>query len=125
MTREIAPTAEISIYIAGSIEAIREGCRSYCLDVGLCVTVTACDFVYTGGAESGARVGFINYPRFPSTGQVLMDRAEGLATFLMMRAHQHSASIVGPTETVWLSRRPSNTAPTRQDETPEPNGMPT
>lgn len=75
------------------------------MDVGACVTVEPVDYVYTGGAESGVRIGFINYPRFPSPADKLRERAEALAMLLMDRLCQHSCSVVGPDETVWFSRR--------------------
>ncbi len=73
--------------------------------VGLCVTVEPIEFIYTGGAEAGVRVGLINYPRFPAEVAEIMAKAEALALLLIERLFQHSASVVGPELTVWLSRR--------------------
>lgn len=48
------PSFAVSIFIAGDPPDARRACRRYCNDVGLCVTVTETEFVYSGGAETGA-----------------------------------------------------------------------
>ena len=73
--------------------------------VGACVTVEPIDYIYTGGEEAGVRVGFINYPRFPSDCETLRARAADLAERLRQRLCQHSYSIVGPGVTEWFSMR--------------------
>jgi hypothetical protein len=93
------------IFIAGDLDSARRVCRRYCYNVGLCVTIEPVDYVYTGGAESGVRVGLINYPRFPVTREALLETAKTLALLLMDDLHQHSFTIVTPTETFWASRR--------------------
>ena len=99
------PTRRITIYVAGSAETAEKICREYCDRVGLCVTVTATNYVYTGGSERGVAVGLINYGRFPSTDQELWAKALELATELVRRLEQTSCSVVGDVETVWLSWR--------------------
>lgn len=105
MIAKSAPTFEAKIYIAGSLEHIKQVCASFCLDVGLCVTVEPLEFVYTGGAESGARIGLINYPRFPSEPERIRETAVQLASLLRTTLSQQSYSIVFPYETVWTSIR--------------------
>ncbi len=61
-----APSCPVSIFIAGDYDKAHEICRAHCDAVGLCVTVTATSYIYTGGEEAGVIVGLINYPRFPS-----------------------------------------------------------
>ncbi|UXN70952.1 hypothetical protein N8A98_07115 [Devosia neptuniae] len=102
-----APTIRFDIFIAGDYAQAKQVCREYCFDVGLCVTVEPADYIYTGGEESGVRVGLINYPRFPGTAESLNAKAEGLATLLMERMCQHSFSIAGLATTTWYSRRPA------------------
>lgn len=104
-----AETIKFDIFIAGDIGQAKQVCRKYCLDVGLCVTVEPLTFIYTGGEESGVRIGLINYPRFPTTEDDLLLRATELAQTLMHHLHQHSYSIVGLRETIWFTRRPENT----------------
>lgn len=99
-------SARVDVFIAGDITQAMQVCREWCMEVGACVTVEPVSYIYTGGEEAGVRVGFINYPRFPSDEASLMSRALDLGHRLMGRLCQHSFSIVGPSETVWHSRRP-------------------
>jgi len=100
-----APTIRIDILIAGDISQAKQVCREFCFEQGLCVTIESVSYIYTGGEESGVRVGLINYPRFPSDLGTITDTAKRLAHELMVRLCQHSYSIVGPEETQWFSRR--------------------
>jgi ferredoxin len=102
------PTIRFDIFIAGDRDQAKQACREYCFAVGLCVTVEPVAYIYTGGEETGVRVGIINYPRFPSTHDELREKARQLASALMVRLCQHSYSIVGPDETEWFSRRPES-----------------
>lgn len=101
-----APTIQVQIFIAGDLHQAKQVCREWCMSVGACVTVEPVDYIYTGGEEAGVRVGFINYPRFPSDEGALLERARDLANTLMLRLCQHSFSIVAPSGTEWHSRRP-------------------
>lgn len=109
------PTIRFDIFVAGDLAQAKQVCREYCFEVGLCVTVEPVEFIYTGGEESGVRIGLINYPRFPTTEEALYEKASELATFLMRRLSQHSYSIAGPRETEWFSRRPDAAALTPAD----------
>ena len=102
------PTIEIKLWLAGDAAAIRQACREFCNEVGLCVTVTPTTFVYTGGAEEGACVSLCNYPRFPSTLCELRVKANDLAAYLVDRACQHSVLIVDPETTTWITKRDDN-----------------
>lgn len=104
MTRTEAPTYTASIYIAGDLDTARATCRDFCMS-GLCVTVKPLEFIYTGGAETGVRIGLINYPRFPAEPEAIFTKAEALADRLMSDLCQHSYSIVATDKTVWKSRR--------------------
>lgn len=103
----IAPSIRYDIFIAGDLAQAKQVCRKYCFEVGLCVTVEPVTYIYTGGEEEGVRIGLINYPRFPSTGEEIQKKARSLADLLMHRLCQHSYSIVGPDQTEWFSRRPT------------------
>lgn len=105
MTNDTCPTIRFDIFIAGDLVDAKRICRHYCMEVGFCVTVEPVDYVYTGGLESGVKVGVINYPRFPSTQDELYRKTAQLADMLMTNLCQHSYSIVGPNETAWVSRR--------------------
>ncbi|WP_441252655.1 hypothetical protein AB8A28_24745 [Tardiphaga sp. 71_E8_N1_1] len=105
MRIEHVETYQATIFIAGDHAQALRACRSYCDEIGLCVTVEPTTYVYTGGAEAGVRIGLINYPRFPSTPKSIFDRAETLARTLLESLDQQSVSIVATGKTVWLSRR--------------------
>jgi len=104
--KKIEPTIKIEIYIAGDLDQARNICKEWCMEVGACVTVDPTEYIYTGGAETGVRIGLINYPRFPTTYEELLSKAEQLSDRLMRGLFQHSYSIVTPSETIWFSRRP-------------------
>lgn len=101
------PTIRFDIFIAGDFAQAKQACREYCYAVGLCVTVEAVTYIYTGGEEEGVRVGLINYPRFPASRDEIRYKAKELAEKLLDRLCQHSYSLVGPDETEWFSRRPA------------------
>ena len=101
----MAPTIRVDVFIAGDLDQAKQVCREFCFEKGLCVTVEPISYIYTGGEESGARVGIINYPRFPSDLEILRGQAHELATALLERLCQHSYSVVGPDKTEWLTRR--------------------
>lgn len=93
------------MYIAGDVADARRSLRTQCMEDGLCVTVSPTTFVYTGGAEDGVAVGFVNYPRFPTTPGLLQERARVVALRLIEDMSQQSALVVGPVTTEWLTRR--------------------
>lgn len=106
MKRVEVPSYPVSIFIAGKDVALAEVvCGDYCEDVGLCVTVTMTEYVYTGGKELGIIVGLINYPRFPATPDEIWAKAEGLAAKLCLEMGQQSYTIQAPDKTVWFSHR--------------------
>lgn len=98
-------TYQATIFIAGDYAKALRLCQAHCDQVGLCVTVESTTYVYTGGAESGVRIGLINYPRFPSTPRDIFQRAKTLALILMDGLKQESLSIVATDGTAWFSRR--------------------
>jgi len=103
----IATTRTFEIFMAGDLAQAKQACREFCFDNGFCVTITPTDFIYTGGEESGFKVGIINYPRFPCSERELREKAFALGDLLMRRLCQHSYTVVGPNDTDWFSRRPS------------------
>ena len=103
------PSYSVTVYVAGDIADARRSLRQQAMEEGLCVTLTPTTFIYTAGAEEGVAVGFINYPRFPKTPGVIWGRAVEVAERLMVDMCQHSACVVGPDETLWLTRRPGDT----------------
>lgn len=104
ITHTSVESYSVDIHIAGNVEAAREICRRVCME-GLCVSLSTEDFIFTGGMESGVRVGLINYPRFPLAPLVILDKALRLAKELIVGLHQSSCCVVAPDYTIWLSRR--------------------
>jgi len=99
------PTYQIRLYLSGPIEVAKQVIREHVLEHPLCVTVEPTTFIYTGGEEQGYIVGLLNYPRFPTAPNELNVRAQVLAELLLARTFQHSALIVTPTETEWITKR--------------------
>lgn len=75
---------------------------SYCTMIGLGVTVTPLDFIYSNGMEPGFSVGLINYPRFPDTKENIKRKAIDLAIDLKNLLRQNRVSIVCTDETIML-----------------------
>jgi len=99
------PTYTIRLYLSGPIEVAKQVIREECYREGLCVTVEPTTFIYTGGEEAGYVVGLLNYPRFPKTEVELMARAADLAVKLLDATFQHSALMVAPDQTSWVTKR--------------------
>ncbi len=105
MNTQTEKTYWVRIYLSGPIQVIEQTCRQECLEKGLCVTVEPTRFIYTGGEETGAVVGLVNYPRFPSEPQALMDRGRNLAIRLLDATCQHSVLVMTPEKTEWVTKR--------------------
>jgi hypothetical protein len=71
----------------------------------LCTTIEPTLFIYTGGEESGYVVGLVNYPRFPTSPEALLQRARDLMHALLAATHQHSALLVAPDVSEWITCR--------------------
>lgn len=76
--------------------------QAYVNAVGLCVSVTDTEFVYVNGRESGMAVELINYPRFPSTPDLIKAHALAIGEMLLKCCRQLRVSIVMPAETVMI-----------------------
>lgn len=97
-------TFRATIHMAGDVTTIKQICREYCFNIGLCVTVNPTSYIYTGGEEQGAIIGLINYPRFESTPDVVFKKAEDLAEILIDRCYQKSFTIVTDDKTYYYER---------------------
>ena len=98
-------TFEVKIYIAGDANTAKNVAQRYCTDIGLCVTVTPTEYIYSGGRESGVVIGLINYPRFPDSTDGITAKAVGLADLLLDILSQWSYTIVTTDETIYKSIR--------------------
>lgn len=105
MQTQTASTYQIRMYLSGPIEVAKQAIRAECLREGLCVTIEPTTFIYTGGEEAGYVVGLLNYPRFPQAEADLERRARALMYVLLEATHQHSALMVTPSTSEWVTRR--------------------
>jgi hypothetical protein len=96
---------KVEIFMAGHIADAKRVCAQHCYDVGLCVTVTKTEYIYTGGRELGFVVGLVNYPRFKPGEKEVWENAWRLAERLISELAQHSALIQDHTQAVWVTRR--------------------
>lgn len=101
----VEPTYWAKIYASGPIDIAKQILRREFLNTGWCVTIEPTDFIYKGGEESGYVIGIINYPRFPQTDYDLWQRSIALAETLLNETYQFSILIMGPSETMWITKR--------------------
>lgn len=93
------------IYMAGDINDAKRELAKMAASQGACWSVDSTEYIYSGGRELGFVVRVINYPRFPKSVNQLEQEAVETAKKLMTELGQASCSVVGPEETVWLTRR--------------------
>lgn len=105
MTEKQCPTYWVEIAISGPLDVIEQTCREFVFANPRCVAVEPIRFVYTGGEETGARIRFINYPRFTDTNTNIMSIARALAMKLLAATFQHSVLIQDPETTTWITSR--------------------
>lgn len=98
-------TYTATIFIAGDYSHATQVCQEFCMSIGLCVTIEPVEYIYTGGRESGVRIGLINYPRFPDEPNIIFDKALCLARLLRTRLAQHSFSVVATDKTIFETTR--------------------
>ncbi len=85
--------------------------QEYCDRVGLCVTVTETTFIYKRtamtphGRDPGVVVGFINYPRFPSTYDQLRVHAEAIGAALKEKLEQNRVTVAYPDYTKMIGEK--------------------
>lgn len=97
------PTFWATIYICGNAHTINAACRRFVVRGG-CVSITPMDFVFTGGAESGAAVGLINNGRFNPGAETVLGDALELAQILLNECCQRSCSVVTADHTYYLEQ---------------------
>ena len=86
------------------LDEARQIVQDYVNKVGLGVSFTQTEFLYTNGSEPGIMVGLINYPRFPSSEEEIKKRAVYLAQILMQSLEQERVSVVCSDETIMLEK---------------------
>ena len=106
MTSKQSDTFWAKLYLSGPIEIAKQLLREECLREGLCITIEPTTFIYTGGEEVGYVVGLICYPRFTMTPDKIVERAQFIMDKLMRGTFQHSALLMTPQTTEWISTLP-------------------
>lgn len=111
LTLTTVPTFTATVYvglleretgIAIPASTAKSKIKEYVNAVGLCVTCTETEFIYTNGGEPGLIIGLINYPRFPSSPDQIKAHALAIAEMLLKECKQLKVSVVMPTETVMI-----------------------
>ena len=104
MNTQECQTITVQIFIAGDYEQIKQVCREYCV-TGFCVSIQKTDYVYQYGEEAGAVITLINYPRFPSSYDGLINNAVDLGWLLADGCCQRSFTIQAPNMTTRYTRK--------------------
>lgn len=81
---------------------VEDTCQEYVNKIGLCVTVTPTEYIYTDGNEPGVIVGLINYPRFPEYPEQIRKKAVQLAYILKERFDQLKVTVMCPDQTIMI-----------------------
>lgn len=103
-------TYTVRVYMAGPIDAAKAVLRKVCYLESLCVTVEPTTFIYTGGEEDGVVVGFVDYPKHPSTRGDVYARARRVALAMMPELNQKTALLVATDKTERLELLPPGTS---------------
>lgn len=99
--KNICKSFHATIHMAGDINHARQICRKFVMS-GACVQVTPCEYIYTGGLETGFTVRIMNYARFPRTDEAILDMASELALLLGEELCQKSYSIETPVHSYYF-----------------------
>lgn len=86
-----------------TLSRARAWLQEYVDSVGLCVSLTNTEFLYSNGSEPGFIVGLINYPRFPAEFQDIRSKALHIAENLRRIMKQYKVTVVFPDVTVMVS----------------------
>ena len=77
-----------------SLYEVENICQQYCDETGYGVTITPTKFIYTDGSEDGCLIGLINYPRFHSKNEEVVEHAIKIAKLCMKTLWQQRISII-------------------------------
>lgn len=103
--RRACPSWVVTLYMGGSVDDVKRLLALRAAKEGACWSVEPTEFIYSGGREQGVIVRQIAYARFPSEVGSAMQDMESLGTWLASETGQGSFSVVGPVESVFVSRR--------------------
>lgn len=95
-------TSYVTIHMAGDLTTAIQCAREYTYQKGACFQITPCEYVYTGGKESGITARVICYPRFPKADDVLLAEAQEFAFILAKKLCQKSFTIETSNNTIYF-----------------------
>lgn len=101
-------SATVSIYCTGDKARLYAAVQETIDAIGLCVSIFPCDYLFTGGQESGYEIRLINYPRLPFDMDTMMAKAGHVAQAVFTVNPKGSLTIVAPHETIFWSNRDSD-----------------
>lgn len=104
------PTFTITLFMAGDYAHAKQLVNRWVADNPMCFAMSAVDYPYTFGCESGFRLDAINYPRFPTDEATRRATVEAIAEHLMVELNQGSYTIQAPSGTTFYSRRAGDCA---------------
>ena len=95
-------TAYATLHMAGDYNHAKALTRKFVMR-GACVQLAPCEYIYTGGVESGFTARLIRYPRFPKTLEELTHEAVALGDFLAEELGQVSFSVETSDQTYYFT----------------------
>lgn len=109
-TSGILPASLLAELAEHDIPIARELCSNYVNEVGLCVTFTPTEYIYSNdhgkgyAGEKGIIVGLINYPRIPTEPEKIRELAMDLAYLLKIKFKQQRVTVMFPDKTVMIGK---------------------
>lgn len=85
-----------------SMVKLKSICQKFCDKNSLAVSVENTSFIYRSGNESGAKIRFINYPRYPAFKSNILTKALSLAHILKDEFSQYRVSVITTDKTYML-----------------------
>ena len=78
--------------------------QEYCDSISYCVSMTPTKFIYKNSNEEGVIIGLINYPRFPSTREDIVNKAFAIAEIFLEKFNQNRISVVYSDQTYLIEK---------------------
>lgn len=85
-----------------NMNKVKNICILFCNKHSLAVSIEATSFIYKNGGESGAKIRFINYPRYPASKSIILTRSLILAEILKNEFLQYRVSVITTDKTYML-----------------------
>lgn len=105
MIIKASPSYTVSIYCTGDKARLYAAIQETVDKMGLCVSIFPCDYLFTGGMESGYEVRLINYPRFPVSDTEMVYKANKVCETIFTVNPKGSLTMVLPHVSYFMSNR--------------------